>query len=1004
MAPKVSKKEREAAEAKRLAERQKAAEEAFNYADKDGSGAVDDTELTVLLKNMLQRESITVEANTVEEFVKKEFSQADEDGSGDVDFDEFIEYYNKLIDRITEGELNKALAEAKKQAEIKAEEAAIAEDDEVYIALHALLTVLSAPSIKTYSGLVLPFKIRGGAEYDTPNAEHGATSRGIVLDLSRRAQRLLTPWGSFPIGYRLAFPGYQDKMPPPEEEEEKSPNPKLKKKKTGAPWPLIPAAPTEDDYNSMFFHLAKTRLEGGGMMVVRKLPGRCHFAVCELLGVKVPRGEVLALSNRPEVFSKLKGRWDTMLKKYARDPRPDQLVGHNKTVTMCTDENEPVVNTLLAMTVVYDPNKLEALKKKKEVAQRAANKRFPEEDLHYALKMKNNDTAEAAKLLVKMSSDVNNTLDKRQGHSTRAGVRYALQTCEWNEEDALWMLKNQDKLVKQKYDLIFEKLGTENGLGYPTKMELERKIVKTKGEEGKVMAELKRQWKTEIEFMVEIVAAAEVEEMLTPEQCEKFAFTRPTLTAEEAKHAEDLYLSDEFGRDKEKVNAFLTACGVVMTKCFPKPERAEVEELLRELNTEPERVMAFLSALQNMSDLAPKQGGATREDCARHLKDCDRNEEWGTELLKQIWKIANPKPPKPPPKGSKKPPQEHLYAKCGGTVGPMGGTALEGGPSRTESEWALLSTRAANKDGKPLDVNKAVELLMRLDSIYQERSKYPGITRDDIVWSLDIPRGERFIKVRPIEHDEYKAGESPTSIMLKGISHLHMKGEETGVRTGRKEMLESLEKFKFNRLEAEKWLNGVGTLMTRQAELGIASREEVETELAYHNLDDAKVIQLFAEVAQLQAKRAEIGNCSRDEIKAMLTLAWEAPDRVNLSQACLATYCELIADEANLILIFGERGPSADDKAYMRVSILGFKGDAEPSKEFLLKVAEVVGKGDALGNPSRDYVVAELAKAGGDKRKASSAIREEYHRVRDLELKAEYAKNKEKQNAKKETK
>ena len=64
---------------------------------------------------------------------------------------------------------------------------------------------------------------------------------------------------------------------------------------------------------------------------------------------------------------------------------------------MCTDENEPVVNTLLAMTVVYDPNKLEVLKKKKEVAQRAANKRFPEEDLHYALKMKNNDTAEVSR-------------------------------------------------------------------------------------------------------------------------------------------------------------------------------------------------------------------------------------------------------------------------------------------------------------------------------------------------------------------------------------------------------------------------------------------------------------------------------------------------------------------------------------------------------------------------------------------------------------------------------
>ena len=56
----------------------------------------------------------------------------------------------------------------------------------------------------------------------------------------------------------------------------------------------------------------------------------------------------------------------------------------------------------------------------------------------------------------------------------------------------------------------------------------------------------------------------------------------------------------------------------------------------------------------------------------------------------------------------------------------MGGTALEGGPSRTESEWALLSTRAANKDGKPLDVNKAVELLMRLDSIYQVRGEGEG--------------------------------------------------------------------------------------------------------------------------------------------------------------------------------------------------------------------------------------------------------------------------------------
>ena len=49
--------------------------------------------------------------------------------------------------------------------------------------------------------------------------------------------------------------------------------------------------------------------------------------------------------------------------------------------------------------------------------------------------------------------------------------------------------------------------------------------------------------------MTEIIAAAEVEEMLTPERGETFCFSRP-MTAEEAKHAEDLYLSDEFKRDK----------------------------------------------------------------------------------------------------------------------------------------------------------------------------------------------------------------------------------------------------------------------------------------------------------------------------------------------------------------------------------------------------------------------------------------------------------------------
>ena len=55
------------------------------------------------------------------------------------------------------------------------------------------------------------------------------------------------------------------------------------------------------------------------------------------------------------------------------------------------------------------------------------------------------------------------------------------------------------------------------------------------------------------------VAAAEVEEMFTDEQMLKFHFTRP-ISAEDLKHAEDLYLSPEFHRDRDLVSNFLTLC------------------------------------------------------------------------------------------------------------------------------------------------------------------------------------------------------------------------------------------------------------------------------------------------------------------------------------------------------------------------------------------------------------------------------------------------------------
>ena len=156
--------------------------------------------------------------------------------------------------------------------------------------------------------------------------------------------------------------------------------------------------------------------------------------------------------------------------------------------------------------VAVNKEKMEILRKKKEVAGRAANKRFPEEDLDLAMKMKLNDPSAAATMLLEMGRCENNTLDKRTGHSTRMQVREALQTTEFDEEAALWYLKNRDppdadvkqttrnvKVMNAKYDYISQRLGTASGLGYPTRMEVERLLVTHRGEEGKVMAALKRE-------------------------------------------------------------------------------------------------------------------------------------------------------------------------------------------------------------------------------------------------------------------------------------------------------------------------------------------------------------------------------------------------------------------------------------------------------------------------------------------------------------------------------
>jgi hypothetical protein len=974
-----------AKEAAALAERQAAAENAFAAADADGSGNVDGAELEGLLLTMLRREGIEFDRSVVSEFVRDEFALADTDGSGDVDFDEFIAYYNSLIDRIKGGAMNEALEKAKHATAKKLEEEAIAQDGGVFSALYGVLAILLSPSVRDYTGLTVPFvakDLRGSNPESTPNPEHGSSSHGIILDLSRRAQRLLTPWGSLPIGYRLSFNGYQEKVAPAEEEPESA---KRRPKKGPVAWPLIPAGPAEDETYPLFFSLCRPPRKQlpdephppkPPLIRLRRVPKTCHFQVIELFGQPLPAGQANLVSEAA-ALKKLTERWNAQLKKNIKDPKVVDLPAED-----C--EGGPVVNLLAGSCVAVAPHKLESLKKRKEVTGRAANKRFAEEDLHRALKVCNNADAGAARKVVNMASSENNVLDRRGGHSTRAQVRYALQTVDYDVDLAEWMLKNQEKLLKQKVDFISEKLGLESGLGYPSRQTLERMLVVTQCNEGAVMAELKKKWKLDIELMSEIVWAAEVEELLTPERCDAFAFSRP-FTADEAKHVEELYLSDEFKKSKDAVLNFLTQAGTVLKRSLGSASREEVELLLRDMGCEAERVLTFLGAWSNMCDIGPKQGQATREDCKRYLVLCDREEEQATTLMKTIWKLANPKAPKPPPKGSKKPPQPHYSDMCGY-------------PSRGECEWALLCTRAEDKEGKPLAIEKAAELLTRLDTIHKEISageKHLGCKRDDVLWALDKKRAEAFIRVRG------RGAGDPATVMLDAISHLKKRSSETGLRTAREEILSSLEKLSYDQSAAEKYLNGVGTLMAQESELGIVCREEVEEAMEANGLDDAKVIELFHYASELQKRRLDLGNPTRDEIKAMVNLAWEldTSERLEVAGKCLKIYRELMGDDTTLMSLFGQT-PGAEEIDYLRNSALRFKGDHEQTMNYLKKVADIVGKGESLGNPTRELVVKTLEDFNLDQRKATQSIREDYHKRRDLQLKEEYKRKKEEAEAK----
>ena len=147
------KKDGHAKAAAAAAERQLLAENTFADADLDGGGTIDGDELAALLIMMLTKEKIAFDEETVQEFAKVEFDAADTDKDGLVDFDEFIEYYNSLMDRLQQGGEQVLEVAAKK---VQAKHNAV-DDQTTFAGLHMLAAILSNSSVASYAGINMPF-------------------------------------------------------------------------------------------------------------------------------------------------------------------------------------------------------------------------------------------------------------------------------------------------------------------------------------------------------------------------------------------------------------------------------------------------------------------------------------------------------------------------------------------------------------------------------------------------------------------------------------------------------------------------------------------------------------------------------------------------------------------------------------------------------------------------------------------------------------------------------
>ena len=259
-----------------------------------------------------------------------------------------------------------------------------------------------------------------------------------------------------------------------------------------------------------------------------------------------------------------------------------------------------------------------------------------------------------------------------------------------------------------------------------------------------------------------------------------------------------------------------------------------------------------------------------------------------------------------------------------------------------------------------------------------------------MIWCLTHERA--LLKLRPLEHEDHVASETGASLLCAMLSSLNTQKVAWG-DPPQAEVHDALLRFDYVLERAEYWLKAMGTLMARQIELGVQSREEVERAMDAHNNDPDRVIALFIEVAALARSGGELGNPQRDDIKLVLDLVWESEERTALAAALIKGLTSLMGDDTAMLNIGVEGACTVEDKQYIAAAFKRYNGDREQGVAFMKKVGDIVRQGEGLGYPSRETVIEALETHNFDQRVATRKLREAYRDVKHAELKDTYRKN-----------